>query len=151
MSDNENKMVGTLSETLQYDEKGRPERAQITSVHPTSENSDGASDGFENAYFPNTIFDRIGDMYLIQTFGDSMQDAKIDNSDYLIVDPEREPKHRDIVVASINGSQTVKRLIIREEYITLAPESPDYDYMRLKHIDELDIFGVVVWVLKKIT
>ena len=51
--------------------------------------------------------------FFVRAMGDSMNTVGIFNSDILIVDRSLTAKHLDIVVASVNGELTVKRLICK--------------------------------------
>uniref|UniRef100_UPI002A80FDD7 translesion error-prone DNA polymerase V autoproteolytic subunit n=1 Tax=Enterobacter roggenkampii TaxID=1812935 RepID=UPI002A80FDD7 len=50
--------------------------------------------------------------YYIRASGDSMADGSLYNGDLLVVDCAEKPRHGDIVVASVQGEFTVKRLLL---------------------------------------
>ncbi|MGZ3237308.1 MAG: LexA family protein [Burkholderiaceae bacterium] len=75
--------------------------------------------------------------------GDSMNGARIFDGDMLVVDRSIEPKHRHIVVASINGEFTVKRLYRRAGVVELRPENPQFQPIRFNEGQELLVWGVV--------
>jgi len=60
--------------------------------------------------------------FYVRVSGDSMIGAGIHQGDILIVDRACKPLSNDIVIASINGELTVKRLVIRRDKILLVPE-----------------------------
>lgn len=85
--------------------------------------------------------------YYLRASGDSMADGSLYNGDLLVVDSAEKPRHGDIVVASVQGEFTVKRLLLTPR-LTLQPMnaswSPTYP-----DPDELDIFGVVTHIIHR--
>ena len=81
--------------------------------------------------------------YFVRVSGDSMIDACIGDGAILIVDRSKEPKHRSIVVAAINGSYACKRLLTKPN-ICLASENSKYAPILIKENEELEIAGVVI-------
>ena len=51
--------------------------------------------------------------FLMKASGDSMIDVGINHDDILVVDRSLEAKNRDIIIAILEGSLTVKRLLIK--------------------------------------
>ena len=84
--------------------------------------------------------------YFVRVTGDSMRDANIGEGDLLIVDSSLRAKHDDIVIAAINGEFTVKRLITSPR-VQLAPMNPRYQPITLHDEQELEIFGVVTFIV----
>ncbi|HBX3959760.1 translesion error-prone DNA polymerase V autoproteolytic subunit, partial [Klebsiella pneumoniae] len=58
--------------------------------------------------------------YYLRASGDSMSDGSLYNGDLLVVDCAEKPRHGDIVVASVQGEFTVKRLLLTPR-LTLQP------------------------------
>ncbi len=79
--------------------------------------------------------------------GDSMVDACIHDGDVLVVDRTRPPDDGDIVVAALDGDLTVKRLRLRNGYVFLLPENPDYPPLEVDEYSDLTVWGVVTHVL----
>lgn len=85
--------------------------------------------------------------YYLRASGDSMSDGRLFNGDLLVVDCAEKPQHGDIVVASLQGEFTVKRLLLRPRLILQpmnagwAPIYPDPN--------ELEIFGVVTHIIHR--
>lgn len=77
----------------------------------------------------------------------SMTGAGIFPGDLLVVDRSLEPKSGRVVVASINGELTVKRLHKHGDAITLKAENPAYQDISIKDGQELMICGVVAFVV----
>ncbi|MBO5775442.1 MAG: translesion error-prone DNA polymerase V autoproteolytic subunit [Kiritimatiellae bacterium] len=92
--------------------------------------------------------------YFVRVEGDSMINAGINDGDLLVVDRSLSPANGDIIIASVDGDFTVKRLRIgkREKGngtkhegadIRLEPGNPKYPTIVLEHGQELDYFGKV--------
>ncbi|MFP4368062.1 MAG: LexA family protein [Candidatus Kapaibacterium sp.] len=88
--------------------------------------------------------------FLIRVSGESMKNAGISTGNTLVVNRSMRPRLRDIVVASINNELTVKRLYFDDSGVVLMPENPDYEPIKVKRTDKLDIWGVVTTVLKDV-
>ena len=85
--------------------------------------------------------------FLLPVEGDSMVDAYIHDGDTLVVDRSRQPADGDIVVASLDGDLTVKRLRLRNGLAFLLPENPDYPPVHVDEFSDLTVWGVVTHVL----
>ena len=81
--------------------------------------------------------------YFVRVSGDSMVDASIGDGALLIVDRSIEPKHKNIVIAAINGSFTCKRLILKPK-ICLMPENLKYKPIYINKDEELELAGTVI-------
>ena len=75
--------------------------------------------------------------------GDSMVDAAILPGDLLVVDKSLNPAAGDIVVATVGGEFTLKRLEFDHGRPILVPANPKYPVIRPAGDEELLIFGVV--------
>jgi DNA polymerase V len=87
--------------------------------------------------------------FFVRVEGDSMIDAGILPGDVLVVDRSLTAKHDDIVVASVDGDFTVKTLITRPR-IALEPANKAYKAIEFVDGNELEIFGVVTSVVRKV-
>lgn len=76
-----------------------------------------------------------------------MIDAGIREDDVLVVDTAREPDHRDIVIVSVDGELTVKRLFRQNRDVMLVPENPNYEPRLIKAGEELKVHGVVTFII----
>ncbi|WP_019502362.1 LexA family protein [Pseudanabaena sp. PCC 6802] len=76
--------------------------------------------------------------------GDSMSGVGIVDRDIVFVNKSIEPVHGKIVVAAINGEQTIKRLYRRDGQVRLLPENPDYQPIAIHPEIDLIIQGVVI-------
>lgn len=88
--------------------------------------------------------------YHVQVSGDSMTGAGIINGDILVVNRSVEPTHNAIVVAVVDGEPTVKRLYWQSSEIELRPENPDYPVIAISAEQDLQIWGVVTGVVRKL-
>ena len=82
--------------------------------------------------------------------GQSMQGAGLDDGDLLVIDRSKEPEDNAIAVCFIEGEFTVKRLKVEASCIYLMPENPNYKPIKVTEDQQLIIWGVVTYVVKKI-
>ena len=82
--------------------------------------------------------------------GQSMQGAGLDDGDLLVIDRSQEPENNAIVVCFIDGEFTVKRLKVEKDCIYLMPENPKYHPIKVTADNQLQIWGVVTYVVKKV-
>lgn len=87
--------------------------------------------------------------YIFTVTGDSMSGAGIENGDKVVVDRSLAPAHDDIVVALVNNEFTIKRLYKRRGQIELRPDNPAYPPITFQEGSELQVWGVVVGVVRK--
>ncbi|MGQ1300562.1 LexA family protein [Acinetobacter baumannii] len=91
--------------------------------------------------------------FIVKANSLSMLDAGIDIDDPLIVDRSIPAKSGDIVIALIDNDFTVKRLIIDTQFqppkVWLKAENPDYQNIYIEEGQELVIWGVVTYNLKR--
>ena len=69
--------------------------------------------------------------------------------DKVIVDRSINVKSKDIVVAVVNSEYTIKRLYKTASKVELRPENPAYQPIVFKEGSELEIWGVVVGVVRR--
>lgn len=81
--------------------------------------------------------------------GESMRDANIFDGSVCAVDRSLIPRHGHIVLASVDGEFTVKRLCVVEGVIELHPANPAFKPMRFAEGQEVRIVGVVRGVVSK--
>ena len=82
--------------------------------------------------------------------GESMQGAGLDNGDLLVIDRSLEPQNDKIAVCFIDGAFTVKRLRVEANCVYLMPENKNYEPIKVSPEDELVIWGIVTYVVKKV-
>lgn len=88
--------------------------------------------------------------FMVKVSGDSMAGAGIADGDLLVVDRSAEAVHGKIVVAVLDGELAVKRLHIRNGVRLLVPENPKYKPLRIESGQELQLWGVVTGVVKRV-
>jgi DNA polymerase V len=79
-----------------------------------------------------------------------MQGAGLDDGDLLVIDRSQEPENSAIAVCFIDGEFTVKRLKVEKDCIYLMPENPRYQPIKVTEENQLQIWGVVTYVVKKV-
>ena len=82
--------------------------------------------------------------------GESMQGAGLDDGDLLVIDRSLEPENNKIAICFIDGEFTVKRLKVEKNCVYLMPENPKYQPIKVTEDNELIIWGVVTYVVKKL-
>ena len=87
--------------------------------------------------------------FMFTVKGDSMVGASIEEGDKVVVDRSQEPQHNDIVVAVVDGEYTIKRLCMRDGAVELRPENPAFSSIRFTEGQELEVWGVVVGVVRR--
>ena len=82
--------------------------------------------------------------------GDSMVGAGLDDGDLLVIDRSLNPENGKIAVCLVDGEFTVKRIKKEKNKLYLMPENNKYKPIELKEENELIIWGVVEYVIKKV-
>ncbi len=93
------------------------------------------------------LIDKPEATFLVRAKGESMINAGIFSGDILIVDRSLHAKNNDIVIATINGELTVKKLIKngKSKFPLLKSENPEYPTIRLTDDCDIDIWGIVTY------
>ena len=82
--------------------------------------------------------------------GDSMIEAGLDDGDLIVIDRSLFPENGKIAVCFIDGEFTVKRIKKEEDKLFLMPENKKYKHIEIKEGNELIIWGIVEYVIKKV-
>ena len=85
-----------------------------------------------------------GPCFVLSVTGDSMEDADLLEGDIVVVRQQPLAEHGEIVVASVNGEVTLKRLSIRDGNIRLMPENRRFQPIEITPECELKILGRVI-------
>ena len=93
---------------------------------------------------------RASEFWLLRVTGDSMIGASIADGDKVVVDRSLTPHHNDIVVAVVDAEYTIKRLYKHRGRIELRPENSMYQPILFKDGEELQVWGVVVGVVRRL-
>ena len=86
--------------------------------------------------------------YFLRVTGSSMVEARIHEGDLVIVDSSLEAKEGDIVIATVDGDFTIKRLQLSPAP-ALLPMNSRMSPIYLQENEELAIFGVVTFIVYK--
>lgn len=79
--------------------------------------------------------------------GDSMIGAGIFPKDILVIDRSISAIPGHVIVASLNGEFTLKRLSYQNGVPVLLPENPKYKPILISQEDDFQIFGVLTYHL----
>ncbi|MBT3704258.1 repressor LexA [Candidatus Peregrinibacteria bacterium] len=94
--------------------------------------------GFEKGFVED-----LGNSFMLRVTGESMIDAGIYEGDLVIASFKAEPRVGDIVVALIDGGNTLKRFVKEGGRAFLRAENSTYSNPDIVPIEELTIQGVV--------
>ena len=86
------------------------------------------------------------DIFMIRADGDSME-AEIKNGDWLVINRNLQARHGDKIIASVNGSFTVKIFSNQANGLRLVASNGNYAPRQIHRKDIFEIFGVVTHVL----
>ena len=90
--------------------------------------------------------------FFLRVKGDSMIDAHILDSDYVLVKPQPSAEDGDIVVALIEDEATVKRFYREGKKIQLKPENQTMEPIEVNETDgRFEIVGKVVGVVRRLS
>ena len=82
--------------------------------------------------------------------GDSMLNAGLSDGDLIIIDRSLNPENGKIAVCFLDGEFTVKRIKKEKDRVYLVPENRKYKPIEINEDNELIIWGVVEYVIKKV-
>lgn len=88
--------------------------------------------------------------FCARVIGDSMIDSGINEGDMLIIDRSIEPQDGDIAVCFIDGDFTVKRILIKDDEMSLVPANRHYPIIRVPKESNFVVWGVVSHIIKKL-
>lgn len=88
--------------------------------------------------------------FYVQVEGNSMIDAGIQDKDILVVDRSIEPRNNKIAICLVDGEFTVKRIKLDADCLWLMPENPNYKPIKVTEENQLIIWGIVTYVIKKL-
>tara|TARA_Y200000002_G_scaffold285166_1_gene239173 strand:- start:58 stop:489 length:432 start_codon:yes stop_codon:yes gene_type:complete len=82
--------------------------------------------------------------------GESMVGAGLDDGDLLVIDRSLDPENGKIAVCLVDGEFTVKRIKKEKDRLYLMSENKKYKHIEIKEENELIIWGMVEYVIKKV-
>ena len=86
--------------------------------------------------------------YFMRASGFSMVELGISDQDILVVNRAKRPRHKHIVVASVDGEFTVKRLWKRGANLKLQAANPTYPDILPRDGQTVEVWGVVTNAIK---
>lgn len=89
--------------------------------------------------------------FYIRVSGHSMTGAGIDDKDILVVDRSIDAKDESIAICVIDGEFTVKRVRFKADGIWLVAENPDFSPKKIEESDRFEIWGIVTYVIKRVS
>lgn len=89
--------------------------------------------------------------FLVRVQGDSMKGVGMHEGDLLVVDKSLAAREGSIIVASVDGDATVKRLRHTQGAVELVPENPAYPVIHISPEQHFSILGVVTTVVHRVT
>ncbi len=87
-------------------------------------------------------------VFYVRVVGDSME-AEIWNGDLLVVNRNLQARSGDKVLASVNGSFTVKIFSARPK-LRLVAANAKYKSIEISRRDDFQIFGVITHIVRKV-
>ena len=84
--------------------------------------------------------------YVCEAVGESMVGARIQSGDFLLVDSSVIPVIGKLVVATLEGGSTIKRLGLQGNRGILLPENPAFEPIPINEDEGIKVEGVVTWV-----
>ncbi len=82
--------------------------------------------------------------------GDSMIEAGLDDGDLIVIDRSLNPENGKVAVCFIDGEFTVKRINKKGNKLFLMPQNKKYKSIEIKEDNQLIIWGIVEYVIKKV-
>lgn len=91
----------------------------------------------------DTLIANPSHTFIVRATGESMINAGINDGDMMVVDRKFPPTNNAIVIASLNGDLTVKRLVQKDGKTFLMPENDAFEPIPVTKDDDIKILGVV--------
>lgn len=95
------------------------------------------------------LIDNPATTFIMRVVGVSMIDEGIDEGDMIVVDRSLFPTERNLAVIMLDNEFAVKRIVQRDGKLYLFSGNKDYLPIEVKNPEELRVWGVVRWVMKK--
>ncbi|MBO9660558.1 MAG: translesion error-prone DNA polymerase V autoproteolytic subunit [Chitinophagaceae bacterium] len=90
-------------------------------------------------------------IFLARVQGDSMINANIPHGSIVVIDKALKPRNNSVVVASLNGDNVIKHLVITDVGTSLSPANPKYQPVPITEGMDFCVWGVVTHVIVKLT
>jgi DNA polymerase V len=110
-----------------------------------------ADDYFNEVLDINELFENDPtSSYYARVSGDSMVDVGIFEGDVLSVNKGLDPRENDIVIVSVDGEFTCKFFRKTANSIQLIPGNKRFPIMEYSNLEEVEFWGVVTGVARKL-
>ena len=86
--------------------------------------------------------------FFMRVTGSSMINASIHDGDIVIVDKSIKPQNGKIVIAVVDGEMLIRRLEKTLNRMRLVPETPKLSVIEVGEFSDVNIWGVVTYVIK---
>jgi len=103
----------------------------------------------EGIDFNKLLIKRKETTFCLIAAGDCLSGDGINDGDLLVIDKLEEPYNDSILVFSIDGEFTLKRLKYRNGCVELIPSNPRFKTITLREGEELRRWGVLMFCIKK--
>ena len=103
----------------------------------------------EGIDFNRLLVKRKEATFCFKADGDCLSGDGINSGDLLVIDKLEEPYDNAILVFSINGEFTLKRMKYGIGYIELTPSNPKYETIIVREYEDLRRWGVLRYCIKK--
>ncbi|WP_409069503.1 S24 family peptidase [Clostridium sp. FAM 1755] len=90
---------------------------------------------------------RSNECFILKVKGDSMIGANIEDGDHVVIKRQQMAENRDIVAVNLDGSATLKRLLIKKSRAILMPENKKFKPIEIPE-EGASIIGVAVGIIK---
>ena len=87
--------------------------------------------------------------FIFRVDGESMLEAGIFDSDFVIIERQQVARDGEIVVVQLNGEITLKTFFKKEDHIVLHPENQFYSDIIVQPFDSFQIVGKMVGLIRK--
>lgn len=123
--------------------------AHLASVAVTAGEPAEISDDIEQFDFNEHLTGGTDGVYFVRVVGDSME-TEIFHGDLLIVNRNLQAQDGDKIIASVNGSFTVKIFSSCHNGLRLVASNGKYPARKITAKDDFEIFGVVTHVIHQL-
>ena len=89
--------------------------------------------------------------FCVKVKGDSMVGSRITTGDILIVDRSLSPQNQNVILAILNGSFVVKKLLISNNDFYLLSDNKYANQIKINSEMEFYVWGVVTYVIHKLS
>lgn len=129
----------------------RSRHSFYSSAFSTNREDRAMAGQFENGIDLNELFIRNKpSTFFMQVTGSSMCKANIDEGDILVVDRSIKARSGSIVIAVVEGDMLLRRLEKTMNKTRLIAESAKIATMEMSDLNELQVWGVVTFVIKQV-